>query len=77
MDLGERIIGLLVGSALLTFWLILDGVTAWTDFLVSQDIEVPLGEGGILFSGFIIIGLGGIFGTYLILWSVRRRKGVT
>ena len=75
MDLGERIVGLLVASASLTFWIILGGIDAWTAFLAEQNIEIPLGEGGTLFSGFILVGLGGMFGTYLILWSIRRRRG--
>jgi len=76
MALGERIVELLVGSAILTFYLVMGGVDAWKVFLAEKNIEIPLGEGGILFSGLIVIGLGGMIGSYLILWSIRRRRGV-
>ena len=76
MALGERIVELLVGSAILTFYLVMGGVDAWKVFLAEKNIEIPLGEGGILFSGLIVVGLGGMIGSYLILWSIRRRRGV-
>ena len=76
MGLGDRIVELLVGSAILTFWLIADGITVWKNFLTEQNIDMPLGEGGIIFSGFIIVGLSGMIGAYVILWSIKRRRGV-
>jgi len=74
MGLSDKIVELLVGSAILTFWFIAGGMNWWKDFLSEQNIEVPLGEGGIMFSGLLLVGLGGLIGAYLLLWSIRRRS---
>ena len=77
MAVGERVVELLVGSAILTFWLIAGGLDAWKSFLAEQNVEMPLGESGIVFSGFVLVGLTGMIGAYLLLWSIKRRRIVT
>lgn len=74
MPLSDRIVELLVGSAVLTFWLVLGGLEAWKQFLAEKEITIPLGEGGIVFSGLVLVGLSGMIGAYLLLWSIRRRR---
>lgn len=74
MALSDRIVELLVGSAVLTFWLVLGGLEWWKNFLSEREIMMPLGEGGIVFSGLVLVGLSGMTGAYLLLWSIRRRR---
>jgi len=74
MAVGERVVELLVGSSILTFWLLFGGIDAWKSFLAERNINMPLGEGGAIFSGLVLVGLGGMIGAYLLLWSIKRRR---
>lgn len=74
MALSDRIVELLVGSAVLTFYLVAGGIEWWRGFLSERNIEMPLGEGGVVFSGLVLVGLSGMIGAYLLLWSIRRRR---
>ena len=76
MAVGERVVELLVGSAVLTFWLVMGGINWWKQFLTEKGVEMPLGETSVIFSGLVVVGLSGMIGAYLLLWSIKRRRGV-
>jgi len=74
MGIGDKIISILVASAILTFWTISGGFVFYEEFLTQKGIQI--GEVETIFSGYVLIFLSSAVITYILLWTVRRRRVV-
>lgn len=70
MGLSNKIVSILVGASVLTFWTLLGGLQWYEQFLAEQEIQI--GHTETVFSSYVLLFTIASVVTYLLMWRAGR-----